>query len=107
VNAWDSALGYASNRIYKEYPCVITGLPGTRIRCDLYTYHSNSSGLPYNNLHINTDFTGPFFLVYGFPASGLTGLKAVLEFPKLKIGSLVNVPAMVKVSILEETPAML
>lgn len=107
INAWDATLGYSADRIYKEYPCLTSGLPGTRIRCDLYTYSASSALQPYNNLHLNQDKTGPLFIIYGFTNSGLTGAAVTIQLPNIKIGSIVNVPAMIKVSILEETPTML
>lgn len=100
VNAWHPTLGYTADTIYKEYPCLTSGLSGTRIRCDLYAYSASSTLQPYNNLHLNLDKTGPFFIIYGFTNSGLTGATVTIQLPKIKIGSIVNVPAMIKVSIL-------
>jgi hypothetical protein len=71
ASAWQANLGYQSNKIYKQYPCVMTGLSGTNIQCDLYTYSSIIG--PYNKLHINSYFFGPFIIIYGFdsfPAAG-------------------------------------
>ena len=100
INAWDINLGYLPDNIYKEYPCIITGLVGTRIRCDLYTYTSSTPTSPYNNLYIKSDSTGSYFIIYGFLNTNLNGINVMMQFPKLKIGSIVNVPAMVQVSIL-------
>lgn len=71
INAWHPYLGYNPNQIYKEYPCIVSGLTGTRIRCDLYTY-VNTLG-PYNNLDIHPDLTGSFFIIYGFTNTIATG----------------------------------
>lgn len=81
------------------------GLTGTRIKCDLYTYTSMPG--PYDKLHINSDLTGPFFIIYGFVNTIVTGTAVRIELPKVRIGSLVSKPAWVKLSILEETPAQL
>jgi hypothetical protein len=105
ISAWAPYLGYQKDTIFKEFPCVILGLAGVRIRCDLYTFTSSMG--PYNNLHINSDITGPFFIVYGFNTPFAAGTVAKIELPRIKIGTMVNVPAWVKVSILEETPAQL
>jgi len=98
INGWDINLGYAANTIYKEYPCIVTGLTGNRIRCDLYTYHTNPG--PYDELHINSDLTGSFFIIYGFINTITAGTLVTIDLPRLKIGGNVNVPAWVKVSIL-------
>lgn len=103
VNAWYQNLGYQSNRIYKAYPCVTIGLPGSKISCDLYTYNQGKG--PYNQLHINSDITGAFFIVYGFTRPIPTGIAVSIHLPKIKIGSIPNVPAWLKLSILEETPS--
>lgn len=98
INAWDLSLGYKPNSIYKEYPCVVNGLSGNRIKCDLYTY--TTIPFPYNQLHINSDITGPFFIVYGFLNTFTTGTLVTIELPRLLIGTKSNVPAWLKVSIL-------
>jgi len=98
LNGWHPYLGYNPDKIYKEYPCVVTGLTGTRIKCDLYTFTTAVGD--YDKLHINSDITGPFFIVYGFVNTIVTGTAVTIELPKIKIGSQPNIPAMVKVSIL-------
>lgn len=98
INAWDPNLGYQSDRIYKEYPCIVNGLVGTRIRCDLYTYKTIPG--PYNQLHMNSDLTGSFFIIYGFVNTIATGTLVTIELPRIKIGGRVNVPAWVKLAIL-------
>jgi hypothetical protein len=105
INAWDPYLGYGADRIYKEYPCIVLGLTGTRIRCDLYTYTKTLG--PYNNLDVNPDLTGPYFIIYGFINTITTGTAVTIELPDILIGNVANVPALIKVSILEETPAQL
>jgi len=80
-------------------------LTGTRIRCDLYTYLTTLG--PYNNLDIHPDLTGPFFIIYGFTNTIATGAAVTIELPNILIGSVANVPALIKVAILEETPTQL
>ena len=63
-SAWENSVGYEDDQIYQRYPCVVTGLPGSNIHCDLYTYFSRYT--PYSNMHINYDVSGPFILIYGF-----------------------------------------
>ena len=63
-SAWADSLGYTIDKIYQRYPCLVTGLTGDNIYCDLYTYYKRKT--PYSDLHINTDVSGPYILVYGF-----------------------------------------
>ena len=98
VNAWKDYLGYEAERIYKEFPCFVDGLAGNRIRCDLYNHFNSST--TYNNLHINSDFTGPFLIVYGFENTISTGAAITIKIPKIKIGGIANINAWVKLSIL-------
>ena len=73
-------------------------MPGLRIRCDLYNYFNTSA--TYNNLHINSDFSGPFVIVYGFENSISTGNLVTIKLPKIKIGGISNIAAWIKLSIL-------
>ena len=70
-SAWAHSLGYEFDKIYQRYPCVVDGLVGDNIFCDLYTYYERKT--PYSNLHINTDVTGPYFIIYGFDQNVVTG----------------------------------
>lgn len=54
----------------------MTGLTGTNIQCDLYTYSSIIG--PYNNLHINSYFFGPFIMIYGFDSFPPTGQNIII-----------------------------
>ena len=101
-NAWDSTLGYQADRIYKEFPCVVLGLPGNRIKCDLYTY-VDALG-PYNKLHIRSKLLGPFFMVYGFTNPVPQGIDIQVYLPGIKTSTNVGADAMVSFSILQETP---
>lgn len=85
----------------------MAGLTGSRISCDLYTYNANSKKQAYNNLAIKTDFTGPFFIIYGFENTGIIGSNVKIYLPKIKIGSIPNIEARVRLTIIEETPAQL
>lgn len=63
-SAWADSLGYEFDKIYQRYPCLVTGLVGENVYCDLYTYYQRKT--PYSNLHINTDVSGPYIIAYGF-----------------------------------------
>lgn len=82
-NAWHPTLGYEADRIYKEFPCVIQGMPGDRIRCDLYTY-VNTVGA-YNKLHIRSQSIRPFIMVYGFTTAITPGDNIQIYFPGIRI----------------------
>jgi hypothetical protein len=71
-SGWAPSVGYQINKIYKRYPCVMVGLVGTNIHCDLYTYYQSLT--PYSNLHINYRFSGPYIMIYGFDQNIVTGL---------------------------------
>lgn len=71
-SGWANSLGYLPDKIYQRYPCVVVGLVGLNIHCDLYTYYNRKT--PYSNLHINTDWTGPYILIYGFDQNVPTGI---------------------------------
>lgn len=60
--SWAENIGYLPNQIYQKYPCLVKGLSGS-VHCDLNTYTTIS---PYNTLHINNKYTGPFIIIYGF-----------------------------------------
>lgn len=100
-SGWAHSLGYQIDRIYQRYPCVVVGLVGTNIHCDLYTYYQRET--PYSNMHINRDFSGPYILVYGFNQNVPTGIPVRIEIPKIKVGSTPLSKAWLGVSILEET----
>lgn len=38
-SGWAHGVGYVPDKIYQRYPCVVVGLAGTNIHCDLYTYY--------------------------------------------------------------------
>lgn len=73
-------------------------MSGLRIRCDLYNYVNTLA--TYNNLHINSDFSGPFLIVYGFENSIPTGTLITIKIPKIKIGGISNIAAWIKLSVL-------
>jgi hypothetical protein len=101
-NAWHSTLGYQPNRIYKDFPCVISvNVVGDKIKCDLYTY-VNTLG-PYNKLHIRSKSTGPFIMVYGFLNPAIN-VDIQVYLPGIKTSTSVGADAMVSFSILQETP---
>jgi hypothetical protein len=81
---------------------VIVGLPGLRIKCDLYTY-VNTVG-PYNKLHINSKSLAPFITVYGFTTPVTIGSSISIYLPGLKLSNQVGANAVVSFSILQETP---
>lgn len=66
---WAPNLGYASNTIYKNYPCVFSDnrvqtIPpqyNSKVSCDLYTYLTG----PHASL-TNSSSRGPYILVSGF-----------------------------------------
>lgn len=101
-SAWDPTLGYGINKVYKEFPCVVVGLPGLRIKCDLYTYINQVS--PYNKLHINSNSWVPYITVYGFTTPVPAGLPVQIYLPGIKLSSNFNAGAVVSFSILQETP---
>lgn len=84
-NAWDSTLGYSPNQIYREIPCVITGLVGLKISCDLYTYITQDG--PYNNLMINDRGNYPFITVYGYDRPISDGSAVTIHIPAVKLSS--------------------
>ena len=98
-NAWHPTLGYASDRIYKEFPCIVINSPGLRIKCDLYTY-VNTVG-PYNKLHIRSRSLGPFFMVYGFTNAIPVGTNIQIYFPGIKTSNQIGAKAIVSFSILQ------
>lgn len=102
MNAWHATLGFDADKIYKEFPCVVVGFTGLRIRCDLYTY-VNSLG-PYNKLHIRSKQTVPFIMVYGFEQPIPVGSTIKIYFPGIKLSNSVGADALVSFSILQETP---
>lgn len=101
-SAWAPSVGYQIDQIYQMYPCVVIGLVGTNIHCDLYTYYQRTT--PYSNLHINNDFTGPYIIIYGFDQIIPINVPVRIEIPRIKIGSTPLASAMLGISILEETP---
>lgn len=97
-SAWAPSVGYEINKIYQRYPCVVVGLVGTNIHCDLYTYYQAVT--PYSNMHINNNISGPYILIYGFDQNIATGIPVRLEIPKIKLGSVVGAKALLGLSIL-------
>ncbi len=97
-NAWHHTVGYDEDRIYKEFPCVVVGMPGLRIRCDLYTY-VNVVG-PYNKLHIRSKSLAPFIMIYGF-LNAPTGTNIQVYFPGIKLSNNVAADGIVSFSILQ------
>ena len=75
----------------------MTGLTGTKIQCDLYTYFSMIG--PYNNLHINSYFFGPFIMVYGFDSFPPDGRNVILELPKIQLSNTPGINAILSLSI--------
>lgn len=98
-SAWHPTLGYDADKIYKEFPCVVVGLTGQRIKCDLYTY-VNTVG-PYNKLHINSRSLAPFIMVYGFETPVTTGLPIQIYLPGIKLSNNIGANAVVSFSILQ------
>lgn len=98
-SAWHSTLGYVADKIYKEFPCVVVGLPGQRIKCDLYTY-VNTVG-PYNKLHINSKSLAPFIMLYGFVTPVPTGSNIQIYLPGIKLSNNLSAGAVVSFSILQ------
>ena len=98
-SAWHPTLGYAADKIYKEFPCVVVGLPGQRIKCDLYTY-VNTVG-PYNKLHINSKSLAPFIMLYGFVTPVPTGSNIQIYLPGIKLSNNLAAGAFVSFSILQ------
>ena len=70
-SGWAENVGYQDESLYQRIPCVVKGLAGDNIHCDLYTYDEVLS--PYSNLHINNDLSGPFVMVYGFEQNIVEG----------------------------------
>ena len=98
-SAWHPTLGYDADKVYKEFPCVVVGLPGQRIKCDLYTY-VNSVG-PYNKLHINSRSLAPYIMVYGFETPVTTGSNIKIYLPGIKLSNNIGAGAVVSFSILQ------
>lgn len=98
-SAWHPTLGYNPDTIYKQFPCVVVGLPGQIIQCDLYTY-VNTVG-PYNKLHINSKSLAPFFMLYGFTDPVTIGSSIQIYFPGIRISNNLGAEAMVSFSILQ------
>jgi hypothetical protein len=67
---WDNAMGYSSNMVYQDFPCLMTGANLSAVpyvRCDLVTWKSG----PYA---LETTPPGSYINVYGFsqlPANSL------------------------------------
>lgn len=99
INAWHTDLGYSHNQIYKKYPCFVAGVIGVAIACDLYTY-SKVKG-PYTQLFVGSDYSGPYFMIYGFVGATATGTIVTIDLPKILIGNLVNINADIGLSILQ------
>lgn len=98
-SAWHPTLGYSADKIYKQFPCVVVGLPGLRIKCDLYTY-VNTVG-PYNKLHINSKSLTPFIMLYGFTNPVPTGSNIQIYLPGIKLSNNLDAGAVVSFSILQ------
>ena len=90
-SGWAPSVGYEEDEIYQRYPCVVVGLAGDNINCDLYTYYERETA--YSNLHINNNVDGPYILIYGFDQNVAEGIPVRIEIPKIKIGNSVGVEA--------------
>lgn len=76
---------------------MVIGLTGTNIQCDLYTYSTVIE--PYNNLHVNSIFFGPFIMIYGFDMGIVTGTNVIIEIPQITLSSTPGINAIISFSV--------